>query len=60
MNSGRDHAPWTGHALYLGNDLFNFRDNVQGQRGDGRIEYTIVEPHVADIAVFICDVGVDR
>jgi len=57
-NGGSDHAAWTGHALHLGNYLFNFRDNVQGQRGNGRIECIIVEPHVPNIAVFICDVGV--
>jgi len=29
-NSGRDHAAWARHALHPGNDLFSFRNNVQG------------------------------
>jgi hypothetical protein len=58
MNSGRDDAAWTGHTLHLGNDLFNLWKNVQGQRGNGCVEFTIVESHVADIAVLVCNVRV--
>ncbi len=58
MDTRRDHTAWTGHPLHFPNDLFDLRNDIQGQRGNGHVEFAVVEPHVADIAVLISDVGV--
>ncbi len=58
MDRRGDHTAWTGHPLHFRNDLLNLGNDIQSQRGNGSVEFAVVEPHVADIAVLISDVGV--
>jgi hypothetical protein len=56
-DGGRHHAASAGHALHLGDDLLDLRDDVERQRRHGRIEFAICEPKAPDIALLIGDVG---
>jgi hypothetical protein len=38
LHSGRDHASWPRDSHHLGDHLFNLRENVEGERGNGRVE----------------------